>query len=152
MRRTYQITGALLAVLAAYVGHEALALRYYSSLGPGPGFFPFWLALILGIMALAMVAQATLGRPEPMPTDFYADRGGYLRMGAIVLSLLAVALLLERLGFRITMFAVYLFLLLALGRQRVFTALLVAAAGSVGAYFVFVEWLGVSLPVGAFGW
>ena len=78
MRRTYQVTGTILLCLAVYVGHESLALRYYTPLGPGPGFFAFWLALILGVLAVSMVAQATFGRPEPVPPDFLADRRGYL--------------------------------------------------------------------------
>ena len=152
MRRTYQVTGTVLLCLAAYVGYEALALRYYTSLGPGPGFFAFWLALILGVLAVAMVAQATFGRPEPVPPDFLADRAGYLRMGAVVLSLLATALLLERIGFALTMFAVYLFLLRALGKQRWVTSILVALVGSFGVDYVFVRWLKVPLPTGVFGW
>ncbi len=152
MRRTYQITGSLLLCFAAYVGFEALELRYYTALGPGPGFFSFWLALILGVLSIIMVAQATFGRPEPMSPDFFADWGGCLRMGAVAVSLLATALLLERLGFRFTMFAVYFFLLRALGRQGTITSLLVAVAGSFGAYYVLVEWLSAPLPVGVFGW
>ncbi len=151
MRLTYQITGAVLLCFAVYVGVEALELRYYSSLGPGPGFFSCWLALILGILAIAMVAEATFGRPDPMPQDFFADLGGYLRMGAVVLSLLLSALLLERIGFRLTMFALYLFLLLALGSHGWIISLAVAAAGSFGVYFVFTQWLSVPLPIGTFG-
>jgi len=151
MRRTYQITGSLLLCLSIYIGVEALDLQYYSSLGPGAGFFSFWLALILGVLAIAMVAEATFGRPEPMPPDFFADRSGYLRMGAVVLAVLASALLLERLGFRLTMFGVYLFLLLALGNQRLITSIAIALAGSFGVYFVFTEWLSVPLPAGTFG-
>ena len=50
MRLTYQITGAVLLCFSIYVGVEALDLRYYTSLGPGPGFFSCWLALILGLV------------------------------------------------------------------------------------------------------
>ena len=151
MRRTYQITGAVLLCFSIYVGVEALELRYYTSLGPGPGFFSCWLALILGFLSVAMMVEATFGNPDPMPDDFFADRGGYLRMGAVVLSLLLGALLLERVGFRITMFALYLFLLLTLGKNNLITSLLVAVAGSFGVFFVFTQWLSVPLPVGAFG-
>lgn len=150
MRRAYQITGSLLLGFAVYVGVESLDLRYYSSLGPGPGFFSFWLALILGLLALAMLAQASLGKPEPMPQDFFAARAGYLRMGAVVLALLASALLLERIGFRITMFALYLFLLSTLGSHRLITRVVLALAGSFGVYFVFTQWLSVPLPTGTF--
>ena len=150
MRRAHQITGALLLCFSIYVGVEALELRYYTALGPGPGFFACWLSLILGLLSIAMLAEATFGRPEPMPEDFFADLGGYLRMGAVVAALLVGALLLERIGFRLTMFGLYLFLLLTLGSQNIITAILVALAGSFGVYFVFTQWLNVPLPVGVF--
>ncbi|MEO8305393.1 MAG: tripartite tricarboxylate transporter TctB family protein [Betaproteobacteria bacterium] len=152
MRRTYQFTGSILLCLAVYVGYESLKLRYYTTLGPGPGFFAFWLSLILGVLAAAMMLQATFGRPEPMPPDTFADRGGYLRVGAVALAILAAALLLERIGFRLTMFAVYFFVLRMLGKQSLLTVLVIALMGSFGVYFVFVRWLSVPLPVGVFGW
>lgn len=151
MRRPYQITGALLFLLAAYVCHASLQLTYYSSLGPGPGFFSFWLSLLLGALALAMIVQATFRGAEPMPADFTTDRTGYLRMGAVAIALLAAALLLERLGFRLTMLAMYLFLIWTLGIQNLFVTLLIAIGGSFGAYHVFVHWLRVPLPIGMLG-
>jgi putative tricarboxylic transport membrane protein len=151
MRRPYQIAGSFLLILAAFVAIEALALRYYTNLGPGPGFFPFWLALCLGGLALAMIVQASLGSPEPRPADFFADRAGYLCMGAVVLALVGTTALLDILGFRLTMFAVYVFLLCALGRQGFFLTFGIALAGSVGVYHIFVHWLKVPLPTGSFG-
>jgi putative tricarboxylic transport membrane protein len=151
MRRPYQITGACFVLLAIFVAAEARALRYYTPLGPGPGFFAFWLAVLLGGLALLMLLQATLGRPEPRPADFVAERTGYLRIGAVVLALVATIYLLEPLGFSLTMFGVCAFLLVALGRQGVLVTLLVSLACSVGAYSVFDHWLKVPLPRGVFG-
>ena len=95
MRRSYLISGAVLLLLAVFIAVEALKLRYYTSLGPGPGFFPFWLSLVLAGLAIGMLLQATLGQAEPMPPDFFASRTGYLRMGAVVLAMVvATALLL----------------------------------------------------------
>ncbi len=151
MRRAYQITGAVLLLFAGFVAAESLNLRYYTSLGPGPGFFPFWLAVVLGALAVAMLLQATLGQPEPMPSDFFSSRSGYMKMGAVALSLVGTALVLERLGFCLTMLAVYLFLLCALGRRGLVVTLLVALFGSFGVYYLFVRWLQVPLPPGVFG-
>lgn len=151
MRRPYLVTGMALLLLAIFVGVESLQLRYYTPLGPGPGFFPFWLAVILGALAIGMLVQATLGQTEPMPSDFFASRVGYLKMGAIVLSLAGTTALLEPLGFRLTMLAVYLFLLCTLGRQGLVVTALVALAGSFGVYHLFVRWLNVPLPAGVFG-
>jgi hypothetical protein len=151
MRRAYQITGTVLLLLAAFVADESLKLRYYTPLGPGPGFFPFWLAVILGALAVGMLLQATLGHAEPMPADFFASRTGYLKMGAVVLALVGTTALLEPLGFCLTMLAVYLFLLYTLGRQNLILTALVSLGGSFGVYYLFVRWLQVPLPTGLFG-
>jgi putative tricarboxylic transport membrane protein len=151
MRRPYQITGILFLLLAAFVAYEAVQLRYYTPLGPGPGFFSFWLALIFGGLAVVMLVQATVGRPEPMPEDFFTHRLGYLRMGAVVLALVVTIYALEPLGFALTMFGVCTFLLIALGRQHWAVTLLIALASSFGAYYVFDHWLKVPLPRGLLG-
>ena len=151
MRRSYLITGAVFMLLAAFIAVEALKLQYYTRLGPGPGFFSFWLALILGGLALIMILQATFGQPEPMPEDFFSNRIGYLRIGAVVLALAFAIALLEPLGFSLTIFAVCAFLLYALGRQGIVLTVLVSLACSFGTYYVFDHWLNVALPRGVLG-
>lgn len=151
MRLAYQITGTLFLLFAAFIGYESLKLRYYTPLGPGPGFFSFWLSLVFGGLALIMLLQATFGPPEPMPAEFFSDRIGYLRMGSVVMSLVFTVYLFEPLGFRLTMFTVCVFLLYALGRQGIIITLVVSLASSFGAFYVFDHWLKVPLPKGVFG-
>jgi putative tricarboxylic transport membrane protein len=151
MQRPYQITGVLFLLLAAFIAWESLELKFYTHLGPGPGFFPFWLALVLGTLAVLMILEATFRRPDPMPAGFLASRAGYLRMGAIVLALTATTALMNVLGFRLTMLGVFIFLLYALGRPTLIVTLLVSVAGSFGVFHVFDRWLRVQLPTGFFG-
>ncbi len=151
MRLSYLITGAVFLLLAAFIAVEALKLQYYTRLGPGAGFFSFWLALILGGLALIMILQATIGQPEPMPEDFFSNRIGYVRIGAVVLALVFAIALLKPLGFSLTMFAVCAFLLYALGRQGIVLTVLVSLACSFGTYYVFDHWLKVPLPRGVLG-
>lgn len=151
MKRWYQITSVMSMLVAVFLAREALKLRYYTPLGPGPGFFPLWLSILLAILAVAMFWQATFGKPEAMPADFYADRSGYLRIGAVVAALVGVIVLMGPLGFRLVMLAFYLFLLTVLGRQHPLVTGIVALAGSFGVYYVFVHWLAVPLPIGLFG-
>jgi hypothetical protein len=80
MKRPYQITGVVFLLLAAFIAWESLQLKFYTHLGPGPGFSPFWLALVLGTVAVLMIVQATPRRWDPMPAGFLASRVGYLRM------------------------------------------------------------------------
>lgn len=151
MKRPYQVTSVVVMCMAAFLANESLELRYYTPLGPGPGFFPLWLSILLTILAVAMFWQATFGKPEAMPADFYPDRKGYLRIGAVLAALAGVIVLIEPLGFRLVMLGFYLFLLAVLGRQRPVVTGIVALAGSLGVYYVFVHWLAVPLPIGLFG-
>ncbi len=151
MRRTYQITGTLFLLFSAFIAVESLKLRYYTPLGPGPGFFSFWLALIFGGLAIIMILQASFGQAERMPEDFFSDRIGYLRIGAVVLALAFTVYMFEPLGFCLTMFSVCVFLLYALGRQGIIITLLVSVASSFGAFYAFDHWLKVPLPRGMLG-
>jgi putative tricarboxylic transport membrane protein len=148
MTRPYQITAAVLLGLSAFLGREALKLSYYSPLGPGPGFFPLWLAVLLAVMGVAMFWQATFRRPEAMPDDFFPDRRGYLRIGAVLAALVWVIALMDLLGFCLVMLVFYGFLLTVLGRQHPLVTGVIAVIGSFGVYYVFVRWLAVALPVG----
>lgn len=151
MRRPYQITGAVILACALYFLIGSLKFRYFTSIGPGPGFFPYWLALILAALAGLMIVQATVSEPEPMPEDFFAERSGYYRIGAILAALLGTVLLLEILGFRLTMLLMFLFVLLTVGRYRLFVSIPLAIVGSFGGHLLFVQWLGLRLPRGWFG-
>lgn len=151
MKRPYQITGVVFLILAAFIAWESLELQFYSYIGPGPGFFPFWLALVLGTLAVLMILQATFRRTDPMPADFFASRAGYLRVGAIVLALTATTALMKVLGFQLTMLGIIIFLLFALGRPSLVVTLLVSVAGSFGCFYLFNRLLRVPLPAGLFG-
>ena len=151
MKRPYQITSAVLILVAAFLARESLRLRYYTPLGPGPGFFPLWLSVFVAALGAAMFWRATFCPPEARPADFYADRRGYLRIGAVIGALVSVIVLLEALGFRLAMLGFYLFILAALGRQHWLLAGAIALAGSFGVYYVFVHWLTVPLPIGFLG-
>jgi putative tricarboxylic transport membrane protein len=151
MQRVYQIAGLALLALAIAVVFGALQLRYYTSLGPGPGFFSFWIGIVLGILAIIMVAQTLFQPAEKLPWDFVPQRDGWLRMGAVALSLLAATLLMERLGFSLTMFAVFVFLLRSLGDYSFVACIAAGAIAGFGIDYLFVRWLSVPLPTGLFG-
>jgi putative tricarboxylic transport membrane protein len=151
MNWPYRITGTLFLSLAIFIGSESLNLRYYTPLGPGPGFFSFWLSLVFGGLALLMLFHAFFGQPEPMPEDFFAHRIGYLRIGAVVLALVFTVYMFEPLGFCLTMFVACFFLMYALGRVAMIINLLVSLFSSFGAFFAFDHWLKVPLPPGILG-
>ncbi len=151
MRRVYQATGLVLLAIAGALIYGASSMQYYSSLGPGPGFFPLWLSGALAILALAMVVQASLGRPEEAVEDFWPDRAGALRVLGLVLALAGATVGLERLGFAITTFLMNVLALRLLGQKSVIGTLVTATIASFGVYYFFTKFLSVPLPAGLLG-
>ena len=148
MKRPYQIAGVVILLFSAWTLWGALQLRYYTALGPGPGFFPFWLSILMGVLALIMIFQATFKPSDPMPEEFFAPWTGYLRIAAIAGAWIAVIVLMVPLGFRLTMLAFLLFLISTMGRTHPVITIVVSLVGSFGIYQVFVQFLGIPLPVG----
>ncbi len=151
MRRVHQVAALAILALGAFLLQGALELHYFTSIGPGPGFFPVWLAVILCGLAVAMFLGASFGKSEAVPADLFPSRSGALRVGAVIAALAGAALLLGRIGFSPTMLLVNLFVLSALGRHRLATVLIVSIIGSFGIGYVFTEWLDVPLPATELG-
>ena len=150
MKRPYQITAIFLFFFSVFVAYESHKLKYYTPLGPGPGFFPFWLSLVLAALSVAMFYQATFKESQPMPDDFFDSKLGYLRALAICGAWVWATALLKPLGYRFTMMVFFPFLLLTLGRVRWYTIILFTVLGSVVTYWVFTRVLRVVLSVGPF--
>jgi hypothetical protein len=110
------------------------------------------------MMALSayLAFQATFRPTEKMPDDFFASRAGYLRAGACVLAFLWGILMMDVIGFRLTMLVFFLFLLLVLGRlhgiRGAVTTVGVSLIGSWGSFWLFDTMLRVPLPRGMLGY
>jgi putative tricarboxylic transport membrane protein len=139
-------------LLAIFLAALVTSLDYSltDSLGPGPGFFPFWLSLTGGALTIAILVD-TLRSREPDAAGILPDRKAAVQAGAVLIALVAAAVLLEPLGFRLTMLVFIAGLLAALGARSLPGIAVTALALSFGVFHVFYYWLKVPLPVGAFG-
>ena len=122
-------------------------MEYYTSLGPGAGFFPLWLGVVMGGLSLAWFVQispsqraAERGRLSPRPPG---HRPASCRSSA---PWWRRRLLMDFLGYQVAMFLLLFFLLLVPGRQTIWLTLVIALLGSVGVYHVFGSYLDVQLP------
>jgi len=147
VQRIHQIAALIFMASSALVVWESVDLEYYSNLGPGPGFFPFWLGTVLGVLSLVWLVQVT--RPSGRPKDgpFLPGQAGIVRIVSTLAALVALAVLMNPLGFQLAMFLFLVFLLMVLGGQRLWVTLIIGLLGSVGVYHVFGSYLDVSLPV-----
>ena len=145
-------TGAML-VLCLFAIWQSLLLPLTDRLGPGPGFFPFWLALIGTGLALALLVSTFREAADPADaeTRILPHGPGATRWLAIVVLLAAVTLTMEYVGFRLSMLVFNAALVIALGDRRWWVIAVFAFLGSFGVYYVFTTWLDVLLPVGQLG-
>ena len=132
------------AAAGIYVLVSSLGLGLWTSLGPGPGLFPFAMGGVLVAMALVWLVQE-LRRPSE--TAEGVDRGLVV---AVVVSLAILASVMDLLGFQLSTFLFLLYHLKLRGRRTWVTSLIIALAGSVGAFYAFNYGLNVALPVSAF--
>ena len=137
--------GALFAAFSLYVLYECRRLPFGTLAEPGPGAFPALIALALLVCSIAVA----LGRER---TPLAHVRWTEWRHAAGVLGTLAfMALALERLGYRITMFAALFVLAALVERKHWIAAVLFAGVFAAGTHFLFGTLLRVPLPAGPFG-
>ena len=152
MARAYQIVSVAFLLIGLFVLYESFQLRFFTRLGPGPGFFGVWLGGLLAVLSVILFIQNTLPRWRPTEgIELLPPREVRPRLAMTVATLPITVLLLPLLGFRLTVLPLCLFLLVVVGRQPWWLAAVVALLASFGIYHVFVTWLGVVLPTGALG-
>ena len=146
MKRVHQIAALIFMGLGVYILWEGLNLRYYTTIGPGAGFLPFWVGAFLTVLSLIWLVQVSYRRVSCGADRLLPGRAGAGRIFSILGALVVCAALLNLLGFSLTMFGFLFFLLSALGRRSLIVTTVIAAAGSLGVCYAFEHWLGVLLP------
>ena len=143
MKRGWQAALAVLLAVFAFFAVESLRLSLRDTLGPGPGFFPFWLSVAGGVLALILLVQIARGT-----VDFEADtpKFGLRPVALVLLGLIAATALLEAAGFRVAMLLLLPYLLFVLGARNWLAIALFSLAGSFGVYHLFSGLLKVPLP------
>ena len=69
MRRGWQVTSLIMLLICIFTGWEAHNLALFDRLGPGPGFFPFCLAVLGGVLCAVILAQVSLSPPGSAEGD-----------------------------------------------------------------------------------
>jgi putative tricarboxylic transport membrane protein len=143
---------ACVCMLGIFAAALVISLDYSLSdaLGPGPGFFPFWLSLLGAALTVALLVETARSHDVATASILPTQQTAW-QAGGVLIALAAAAALLEPLGFRPTMLLFIAGLLFALGARSLSAILLTALTGSFGVFHVFFYWLKVPLPIGALG-
>jgi putative tricarboxylic transport membrane protein len=154
LQKSFVIAGAVLLLLGLWIVYTSFSWKYYTSLGPGPGFFPFWIGVLISATGALMSALNLISlRKNAIQGESPSGRRLFtaLRLknvAVMALSLILATLLLKGIGFVPVIALFALFLLQIVGRWGWGKSLLLSAIVSIALFSVFRSWLHIPLPVG----
>jgi len=123
-----------------YVLIYSADLGLWTTLGPGPGLFPFAMGALLTAMSLVWMVQEWRNPSTPR------DEAEPSQVVAVVGSLLILACVLPFLGFQISLLVFLLYHLRFRAHLSWLWSAVIAVIGSVGVFYLFTVGLKVSLP------
>jgi len=153
VKRAWQIAAAAFAVLFLIWAQQSWSLSLTDALGPGPGFFPFWLSLLGAGLSIALIVQMQRAPPPDAPAEMQVLPPASVArpVYALLAALTGVAVLLEPLGFRLCVAVFCLTVLPAMGARNWLVIIAFALVSSFGVHALFSDLLKVPLPIGLLG-
>jgi hypothetical protein len=143
---TNRVSASVLLVFALVVIWETRQLPLGTFRQPGPAFIPILLAFLL--LSLAVFLVLTSGRDPLLSSINWTEwRHALAILAASLFSVFAI----ERLGYRLTVVLVLVFLLKLVEQRGWILSLSFAVALSFGSFFLFYTLLRVPLPEGPLG-
>ena len=144
--RSDAVAGVLLMAIALLVGWQNRAYPVGNLAEPGPGYMPLMIAGALGVFGLLIALRAGTS-PLFNTLDWSEGRRGIVMLVACGVAVFA----LERIGYRLTMIALLVFMLGVVERKRAMPTVLVAFGFAFLSYYLFATLLKVQLPRGPWG-
>jgi hypothetical protein len=139
------------AVLLLGLGTTVAAWRtlpYSGEFGPGPGFVPLWLGVVLMVCAIPIIL-ADLRAKASAETWFRPETWQCVRVLALIV---AVFLLLPVLGFSVGLALITGGGMRLMGKHAWVACALTAIGTAVCIHYLFGQWLSIPLPQGVIGW
>lgn len=150
MRGADRTAGAVLLVFALAFGAAALKQHdFWAPTGPGPAFLPFWLSVVMALLATLQLVGAL--RSRDAGADWLPGGEGLRRLAIVVGATVAYVALLNVTGMVLGTALFLVVLMRVLDRCAWPLTLVVALATAVFIHLVFARWLRVPLPVGWLG-
>jgi putative tricarboxylic transport membrane protein len=139
----------LLAFSAAFAAGALKYYKWWGDEGPGPAFMPFWLGLLMALLAGILLVRSLR---EKAPGAAWLPQGeGLRRMLAVLALTVAFVAALKATGMVLGTALFLGAIVRYLGRHRWWVCGTVAAAAAGFNWLVFVYWLRVPMPAGPLG-
>lgn len=131
---------------------ESLQFDYLSDFGPGPGFEPFWLGVMLALLSIALLIN-TLRKKDNEEDDKPRLPGwkSLGRLGVIMLIMAGLALSMNTLGFILAVFIFVALILYILEKVSILKSVFYGIMFSGFIFLLFRYWMNIDLPKGFVG-
>jgi putative tricarboxylic transport membrane protein len=152
MKKADQWSGFVLIIIAGLICWRSATLPYGSLRNPGPGFYPLWLGILLGVMSISLIVVVTRQKEGTrILRDILTGEIRWVKIFLVIVALILYGVLMDYVGFLILTFLLLAFLLRAIEPQPWKAVIGWALFGSIGSYLVFEIWMKLRLPKGFLG-
>jgi len=127
---------------------ESLRLGLGRFNAPGPGFLPFWVALIVGILTVIELARRSPKKESNGDTKALIQQDGLGKILYLLIFLFAYPILLDKIGFFLCTLLFTGACLRIIGGIRWVIVIVLSILITVFAYLLFVTWLQIIFPEG----
>ncbi len=150
MHRADRFIGMLFLIFGSYLVFRSREFPYWQDFGPGPGYFPFWLGMIMIALSAYLLVRVLFFSREKKEKGIGLQRG--ILYPLIVLLIMFVCFFLMRyLGFivPVLLFILMLMEFLERGKRKLHLGITILTGFIL--YFVFAYWMGIPFPTGFLG-
>lgn len=152
MKKGDRVLSILCMGLSLWLVVESLQFDYLSEFGPGPGFEPFWLGILLAILSIAlMIDTFRRGNDKEETTSCLPGWHSLGRVGVILLIMAGFALSLPILGFWVAVFLFVSLILFTLEDVGILKSLFYGVMFSAVSFLIFSYGMEINFPKGFLG-
>ena len=152
MKKAEIITGFILLVLSGLVIWKALEMPPSATFGPGAGFLPFWLGVLLAVLSTILVGSAVASQTTGEESEpVFPGKKALFAISLVLVGLAVYIVLIDVLGYVLDTFLFVLFLVKVVEREKWRLALAVSVCATVALFTVFQVLLKITLPSNMFG-
>jgi len=148
MRDIISSTFILLLSILTCIGATRLQIGSFSA--PGSGFFPFALGVVMGCLSFGLLLKTGFEREIVRGKEPFCGFRG-IKVLFLLFSLVLYGFFVERIGYTLTTFLLFIFLLRGINPQKWYVVIGGALFASLGSYAMFQLALKVQLPRGFLG-
>lgn len=148
MKKPNRFTSTFWLIFSIFICFESYRLDVGNFRNPGPGFFPFTMGVVFGILSMILLILSLIQKDEG---EAVFEKIRWKSAILVLVALFIYSIFLEKIGFIGTTFLFVVMLVGVIERKKWYTVIFVGIASALLSYIIFQVWLQSQLPKGIFG-